>query len=57
MEVKLPQRKHPARQPVYASGNRADIIFLTVCTHQRKRILANETVHRVLVDAWIAADH
>ena len=57
MKMKLPQRKHPARQPIYDSGNRANIIFLTVCTHQRKRILTNETVHRVLRDAWIAADH
>ena len=55
--MELPQRKHPARQPIYDSGNRLNIIFLTVCTHQRKRILANEAVHRILIDAWIMADH
>ena len=55
--MKLPLRQHPARQPVYDSGNRANIIFLTVCSHQRKRILANDAVHSLLLDAWIAADH
>ncbi|MGZ0656385.1 REP-associated tyrosine transposase [Coraliomargarita sp. W4R72] len=55
--MELPKRQHPARQPVYDQGNRANIIFLTVCTHQRKRILANETVHRLLIDAWTQADH
>ena len=55
--MELPQRRHPGRQPVYDLGNRSNIIFLTVCTHQRKQILASDAVHRVLLNAWTAADH
>ncbi|MES2309244.1 MAG: transposase [Verrucomicrobiota bacterium] len=28
------------------------IIFLTLCTHQRKSVLANETIHQSLVSLW-----
>ena len=55
--MELPKRQHPARQPVYGVGTRSQIIFLTVCTHQRKRILANEAVHQILIKAWTDADH
>jgi hypothetical protein len=35
------QRKHPVHQPISERRNEASIIFLTVCTQDRKRILAN----------------
>ena len=50
-------RKQPAHQPVYDQGNRSNIIFLTVCTNKRKKILANETVHQLIRNAWQGADH
>ena len=37
--------------------NNPTIAFLTVYTQGRKRGLANQTVHKALVDAWIAAEH
>ncbi len=50
-------RKHPARHPVIRNGNRSEILFVTVCAHQRKRILATPLVHDLLVAAWESADH
>lgn len=50
-------RKHPARQPVFASGNQSPIVFLTVCTQGRQPILASREVEAVLIKAWTAADH
>jgi putative transposase len=50
-------RKQPAHQPVYDQGNRSNIIFLTVCTNKRKKVLANETVHQLIRNAWQGADH
>ena len=45
-------RKHPAHHPPLERHNKPIIIFLTVCTQGRKSVLANERVHRVLVDSW-----
>jgi len=53
----LPQRARPAHQPVFESHNRAAIIFLTVCTKDRKPILATDEIHKVLQTAWSAATH
>ena len=39
-----------------AVQNRASIIFLTVCTANRKPILARDDVHDLLCAAWLAAD-
>ena len=50
-------RKHPARQPVYNSENRANIVFVTICTRKRQTILANDTAHKIIRQAWSAADH
>jgi len=53
----LPNRQHPAHQPVYDYGNRSNILFVTVCTQKRKPILANQEAHRILVKAWQTANH
>jgi len=53
----LPDRKHPARAPVYDHRNRSNILFITVCTHARKRILDNQATHELLVNCWQKADH
>ena len=55
--MSLPRRKRPARQPVYEVGDRSAIVFVTVCTAGRRRVLANDRVHRLLVESWGRADH
>ena len=55
MKQKL-DRKHPARQPIVDIGQRSNIVFVTVCTKDRRHILDNETSHHLLVSAWEEAD-
>jgi len=38
-------------------GNRSTIVFVTVCTHQRKRVLANDQVHELLLEYWSDTSH
>jgi putative transposase len=45
-------RKHPVHLPSIERFNTPIIVFLTVCTKNRKPILANEPVHRLLTDSW-----
>lgn len=52
----LPQRKVPAKQAVFEHGNRASILFLTVCSAKRKAIFAHEEVHDLLRSVWRDAD-
>jgi putative transposase len=51
-----PGRRHPQRQPVHESGNLTPIIFLTVCTKDRKKLLAHDLAHAALRSAWKLAD-
>jgi putative transposase len=44
-------RKHPAHHSVCERHNTAVIIFLTVCTKDKKRILNQSAVHEVLLSA------
>jgi putative transposase len=46
------QRKYPARRSYSSFGNRADIIFVTVCTRGRKPILCVPDVHILLRTCW-----
>ena len=41
--------------PVFESGNQAVIVFVTVCTKGRRPVLANDTIHTLLREAWIDA--
>ena len=50
-------RKRPTHPTPLEIGNRPIIIFLTVCTHDRKPILANKDAVEVILDAWKGADH
>jgi putative transposase len=52
----LPRRKKPAHFPTVESGFRSIIIFLTVCTKQRRPLLATNESSKLLIEAWIAAD-
>ena len=45
-------RKHPIHQPVHEGGNTPVIIFLTVCSKDRKPIFANAEAHHTLSETW-----
>src|ERR1700730_14948231 len=45
-------RKHPPHFPSTERHNIPILIFVTVCTKDRKPILADGTVHNVLLAAW-----
>jgi putative transposase len=47
-------RKHPVHQPVHERGNAPIIIFLTVCSKDRKPIFANSEAHEAIRAAWLA---
>ncbi|MFT3868295.1 MAG: hypothetical protein QM715_07340 [Nibricoccus sp.] len=49
-----PVRKRPAHMPVVETS-KPIIVFLTICTHNRKSILACDKVHQLLRDTWIRA--
>ena len=53
----IPERRRLAHPPLVDSSNRSVIVFMTVCTKDRQRILASPEPHKLLVDAWVAADH
>jgi putative transposase len=45
-------RRHPPHFPAVERHNISIIIFVTVCTKDRKRILATDSAHHLLRDAW-----
>src|SRR5438270_13116046 len=49
-------RKHAVHLPLREQFNNPVIVFVTVCTKNRKPILANDVTHALLRRAWIAAD-
>lgn len=51
----FPQRRKPA-SGVFSAPHDPVIVYLTVCTKQRARCLANEKVHDVVRNAWIEAN-
>lgn len=53
----LPQRSRPVHLPAFDSGNRAIIVFLTVCTKDRAPLLANRGIHEIILKSWQAAKH
>ena len=48
----LPDRRAPARHALDDLGNRSNLVFVTVCTKDRKPILANDAVHELLTEVW-----
>jgi putative transposase len=48
-------RHHPVHQPPHERHNVPIIVFLTVCTKERKPILAVDYVHDALREAWAGA--
>jgi putative transposase len=51
----LKQRRHPAKG-VFIFLGQATIVFVTVCSRQRKKNLANPLVHQALLTVWHRAD-
>lgn len=47
-----PGRKHPAHMPVVERHNEPVIIFLTVCSKDRKRIFGSPDCVDVIINAW-----
>jgi REP element-mobilizing transposase RayT len=45
-------RKHPAHMPLVERHNELVIVFLTVCSKDRKRIFACSDAAEVIVNAW-----
>ena len=52
-----PERHRPVHPPLMESPNRSVIVFLTICTKDRQKLLATPAMHDVLRDAWCLADH
>ena len=52
----FPERRTPSHTPLHEAFKRPVIIFLTVCTKNKKPFLANEPVHKLLREAWTIAD-
>jgi len=50
------QRAHPAHTPPIEHRNRSVIVFLTVCTKNRRQILANAAASELLIHWWRRAD-
>ena len=48
-------RKHPVHQPVYERRDVPTIVYVTLCTKDRRQILANDAAHVVLRNSWIKA--
>ncbi|OGV20261.1 MAG: hypothetical protein A2X47_13830 [Lentisphaerae bacterium GWF2_38_69] len=51
-ENKLPDRRHPVHWHYIDKLGRPNIIYVTVCSKDRKKIFANDIVHLNLVSAW-----
>ena len=46
-------RKMPVHYPFIEKHNRLNLIFLTVCTKDKKKILSRSDVLNILVDSWM----
>jgi putative transposase len=53
----LPARNRPVHRPVFETHNRSVIVFLTVCSKDRRPILATAETHQTLRTAWACASH
>ena len=52
-----PERKKPAHFPTVEVGFRSIIIFLNVCTHRRRSLLAKDEAARLIIEAWQRANY
>ncbi|MEI6126502.1 MAG: transposase, partial [Pseudomonadota bacterium] len=56
MKNNLPKRKTPVHYLPYDNGKKPVIIYVTVCTDKRKKILCGEAGYKLLLKAWNSAD-
>lgn len=54
-DCERPSQHRPAHHPAVESGNRAVLVFVTVCTRNRQAVLANPHMHAALRHAWTTA--
>ena len=52
MEESLPRRKRPAHFPLRESFNLSQIVLVTVCTAQRRPLLARHDAVSLLIGSW-----
>jgi putative transposase len=52
----FPSRKKPAHYPVRQVFNRTSMVFLTVCSQDRRPLFNRSEVHALMRMAWSAAD-
>ena len=50
-------RGHPVHQPPLDAGNRSIIVFVTVCTKNRRSLLATREMHGAIAEAWRQASY
>jgi hypothetical protein len=50
-----PYRRHPIHLPPFERHNLPIIIFVTVCTADRRKILASPHAHEAILSAWHVA--
>jgi putative transposase len=50
-----PGRRHPTHHDPLDKFNRSTMVFLTVCTKNRKPVLANPIAHNALINWWRAS--
>ena len=53
----LPERKRPAHHPPAERPNEPVLVFLTVCSAQRRGVLADAKIHAAVREAWDSANH
>jgi putative transposase len=47
-----PDRRHPVHRPPSERFNRSIIVFVTVCTAKRRKVLAAPEAHAAIVSGW-----
>ena len=52
----VPGRRYPARSEVWDKGNRASLVFVTVCTKDRRPVLANRLFHELIREWWLNSE-
>ena len=48
----FPKRNVPSKRSNQAIGNRSNIVFVTVCTKNRQKVLANDSAHSAIKTVW-----
>ncbi len=51
-KASYPKRKSPAHQPILDISKRSNIVFLTVCSSERKQIFDNENAYLLIRQSW-----